>query len=117
MDAEFTKSEKRHVGELAALAWDRQLRAELARIGDAIDSMNEQQSSPHSVNDLIHDFHTGISRELFTRFNTNKPWVGVCHAYYDGVLTDDDIAGDSERIRNGINEFANNLGVINAIHH
>ena len=109
MDTDFTKLERRRVRELAALAWDRQLRSELAKIGDAITNMIEQQSSPHEVNDLIRDFHDGISRELFNRFSGNKPWFQVCHAHKDGVLTDDDIAGDSERIRNRINEFAANL--------
>ena len=112
MDTDFTKSERRRVRELAALAWDRQLRSELAKIGDAINAMTEQLSSPHDVNDLIHDFHNGISRELFDRFNGNKLWFPVCHAHQDGVLTDDDIACDSERIRNGINEFTANARMI-----
>ena len=111
----FTKSQERRVRELAKLAWDRQLRAELTKIGDAINSMNAQHSTPHDVVGLIHEFHNGISREMFNGFSSNKPWLAVCRAHYDGVLTDDDIAGDSETIRNGINEYANDFRLIDAI--
>ena len=115
MEPEFSKSEKRRVRELAALAWDRHLRSELATIGDAINRMTDHHMSPHDVNDLIHDFNNGASRELFNRFSTNKPWLAVCRAHYDSVLTDADIANDSGKIRSGINEFASHFRLINEI--
>ena len=115
MQLEFTKSEKRRIRELAALAWERELRSELTSIGDAINRMTDDQMSPHDVNNLIHKFHDGISRELFNRFSSNKPWLAVCRAHYDGVLTDADIAGDSDKIRNGIIEFAKTFRMINNI--
>ena len=100
MEPEFTKSEKRRIRELAAIAWERQLRSELTTIGDAIKRMTEHQASPHDINDLIHEFHDGISRELFNRFSGSKPWLAVCLAHiYDSVLTDGDIAGCSDKMR------------------
>ena len=115
MEPEFTKAEKRFVRDLAALAWERQLRSELAKLGDAIGRMIDNQLSPHEVNDLVHEFHNGVSRDLFNRFSSNKPWFSVCRAHYDCVLTDNDIAGASEKIRHGINEFAKTFRMINQL--
>ncbi len=115
MEPRFTQSENRFVRELAVLAWERQLRLELAKIGDAIGRMSDNQMSPHDVNDLVHEFHNGISRDLFNRFSSNKPWLAVCRAHYDCVLTDGDIAGASEKIQHGINEFAKAFRMTNQI--
>ena len=115
MEPEFNKSEKRFIRELAALAWERQLRSELAHLGDSIGKMIDNQMSPHDVNDLVHEFHNGISRDLFNRFSSKTPWLAVCRAHYDCVLTDGDIAGASEKIRHGIDEFTETFRTINQI--
>ena len=41
MQLEFTKSENRRIRELAALAWERELRSELTSIGDALGRMTD----------------------------------------------------------------------------
>ena len=113
MQPDLNKSERRTVRELAGLSWERQLRDELLVIGVAIGEMQAEKTSPHDVNDLIHRFHNGASRELFNRYSGNTPWLAVCRAHFDGILNDNDIESASEKIRDGIRKFASTFRTIN----
>ena len=109
MTIDFTKSERKTIRKLAALAWERQLRSELHKIAAAIADMDKEVLSPFEVNQKIHDFHNGVSRKLFRLYSDSQPWFSVCRAHYDRVLNDDDVMGASDNIRNGIREFAKNF--------
>ena len=115
MKPELTKSEKRAVRELAGIAWKRQLREEIIVIGDAIREMEEEKTTPHDVNELIHRFHNGASRELYKRYGDSDPWLAICRAHYDGILTDVDIANNTEKIREGIRQFAKTYRIVNGL--
>ena len=54
-------------------------------------------------------------RQLYKRYSGNTPWLAVCRAHFDGILTDADIEGASENVRNGIREFASTYRKINGI--
>jgi hypothetical protein len=58
------------------------------------------------VTDRIHRFHDGAARDLYKQFSNSLPWLAVCRAHLDGVLTNDDITDASGDIRDGIWEFA-----------
>lgn len=115
MTHEFTKSEKRKIRELGGLAWDRLLKAELSKIGQAIAQMENDEMNPHDVNEMVHKFHKGISRDLFTRFSDSLPWIGVCRARYDGILTEEEFANASDNIRVGYESFVKAFEYINGI--
>lgn len=109
MAIDFTKSERKTIRKLAELAWERQLRSELHKIAAAIADMDREVLSPFEVNQEIHNFHNGVSRNLFNRYSDSQPWFSVCRAHYDKVLSDDDLIDASDTIRNGIREFAKNF--------
>ena len=112
---ELTKSERSAVRRLAEIAWERELRGEILGIGESIQEMKDAGTSPHDVNEVIHRFHDGPSRDLYSRYSSNSPWSAVCQAYADGVLTDGDIENSSDRIRNRIHQFAQTFGTITAV--
>ena len=91
MAIDFTKSERKTICKLAALAWERQLRSELHKIATAIADMDKGLLSPFEVNQIIHEFHNGISRELFNRYSGSQTWFPVCRAHYDKVFSDNDL--------------------------
>ena len=115
MHPEFTKADRKHIREMAKLAWERKLRDEIVGIGDAIQKMQSGEISPNEVNDIIHQFHEGPSRELFKLFSDSLPWYAVCRAHYDGVIADDEISHTSKTIRDGLKRFADTYQEINAI--
>jgi hypothetical protein len=106
MQGDITKSEKKRIRQLADLAWDRELRIELQKIAAAIEEMKNGQLTPFDVTDRIHKFHNGAARDLYNQFSHSLPWLAVCRAHLDGVLTDDDISDATNEIREGIREFA-----------
>lgn len=109
MHGDFTKSDRKRIRQLADLAWERGLRFELRKIAVAIEEMESGRLTPFDVTDHIHRFHDGVSRDLYSQFSGSLPWLAVCRAYFDGVLTDDDITDASGDIRDGIREFAASL--------
>jgi hypothetical protein len=77
--------------------------------------MDAGNLSPFDANDAVHQFHNGISRELYNLYAVSDPWLAVCRAHYDGVLTDDDFAEASDNIRDGLKQFADLFNEYNAI--
>jgi hypothetical protein len=106
VSGDLTKADKKKVRQLAGIAWERELRCELRKIAAAIEDMENNSLSAFDVNDSIHRFHNGASRELFKRYSDSLPWWGVCRAYFDGVLTDEDLADAIDEVRNGVRELA-----------
>ena len=106
MSGDLTKADKKKVRQLASIAWERELRIELRKIGVAIEEMESGRLTPFDITERIHKFHDGASRDLYKQFSGSLPWLEVCRAHFDGVLTDDDITDASGDIRDGIREFA-----------
>ena len=115
MEPDFNKSDRRRVRELADIAWERQLRDELLAIGDAITAMRNNTITPHDVNQLIHQFHNGTSRELYNRYSSGQIWIAVCRAHYDGILSDEDVSDVSEKLRDELRRFAETYRTINGL--
>jgi hypothetical protein len=106
MRYEYSNADRKLIRKLADIAWERQLRAEIAKIGRVISEMASGDLSPFDANERVHDFHNGISRELYILYSGSDPWFAVCRAHFDGVLTDNDIAGASDKLRKGLQQFA-----------
>ena len=115
MQPELSKSERRQVRELAELAWERQLRDEIRVVGDAIREMEADKLGPHEVNDIIHRYHNGASRDLHMRYRDSLPWFALCHAYFDGVITDDDLSLAPANVRNGVAASAESFKQLGSI--
>ncbi len=106
MPDEYTKADRKLIRKLAGIAWTRELHAEIVKLGDVISRMESGEITPFDANDCIHQYHNGVSRELFNTYSLSDPWFAVCRAHYDGVLTDSDLSGASEYIQQGIQQFA-----------
>ena len=111
---DLTKAERKQIRRLAGIAWERELRDELRKIATAIHEMENDTLTPFDVNDSIHRFHNGASRDLYRQYSDSLPWLGVCRAYIDRVLSDDDLLNTSDEVRNGIREFAASFAKLDA---
>ncbi|MCC9603753.1 hypothetical protein LOC67_24650 [Stieleria sp. JC731] len=101
-----SKADRKCRRKLGAIAWKRELSAEIHKLADAICAMDAGDLSPHDVNDQIHEFHDGISRELWRRYTQSDPGASVYRAHYDGYLTDDDLVDATQGVRDAVREFA-----------
>ena len=114
MSGDLTKADKKRVRQPAGIAWERELRSEILGIAVAINEMETSSLSPFDVNDRIHRFHHGASRDMYKQYSQSLPWAGVCRAYIDRVLTDDDLVDASDEIRDGIGGFAASIARLEA---
>ena len=114
MSGDLTKADKKKVRQLAGIAWERELRDELRGIAAAINEMENGSLSTFDVNDRIHKFHNGASRDLYRQYSESLPWLGVCLAFIDRVLNDDDLVDASDEIRRGIAEYVASFAKLEA---
>ena len=114
MSGDLSKADKKKVRHLAGIAWERELRNEIRGIAAAINEMENGSLSAFDVNDRIHKFHNGASRDLYRQYSESLPWLGVSQAFFDRVLTDDDLVDASDEVRTGIAEFAASFAKLEA---
>ncbi|MGB1109871.1 MAG: hypothetical protein ACPG4N_05925 [Gammaproteobacteria bacterium] len=77
MERRFTKNELRQLRELAALAHERALEDALEPLYEDFLKWADDGHSAFDLNDLIHQFHNGISRELYKLYVLDPPHLAV----------------------------------------
>jgi hypothetical protein len=88
----FSKQERALLRRLAEEAWESELRAGLEALFETFRRWADSGMSTFELNDRIHDFHDGISRELYKRYATGDPGAAVAYAIAAGHLDEDAIA-------------------------
>lgn len=91
---DLTKSQHRRLSELAALAYQRDLDAELTKLEAEFQRWRAGELSPHDLSDLIHAFHQGPSRQLFSRYDRKFRDFAVADAIRRGVLSEDEVGAE-----------------------
>jgi hypothetical protein len=87
-----TKSHKRRIRELAALAYERELARELGAIERGFARWRSGEINARELTDLIHGFHDGPARELYSIYNSNVDDFVVGSAIARGILSEDEAA-------------------------
>lgn len=88
---DITKTERKALRRWASTAYDRELGAELAKLGTAIEAWRTGKSSPHAVSDEIHQFHDGVARDLFRFYTSASPESAVAQAIVSGVIAESEL--------------------------
>ena len=88
---DLTKSQRRRFAQLAGLAYQRDLDAELAKLEAEFQKWRAGELSGHDLSDLIHAFHQGPSRELFKAYDQRFREFAVLNAIRRGVLTETEV--------------------------
>jgi hypothetical protein len=82
----FTKRERAQLRELAGAAWEAELEAELEKLFEAFLKWADNWMGAFDLSDRIHEFHNGISRELYGRYTGLDPEITVPRAVALGIL-------------------------------
>jgi hypothetical protein len=88
---DLPKSIRRSIRDLAAIAHERELAAALRQLDELFSQWRSGQLNPHSLNDAIHQFHDGASRDLWKLYTDSDPSVAVASAIARGVLLEREI--------------------------
>ena len=91
---EMTKSQKRHLRDLAAMAHDRELSAALRDLLGHFESWQSNEITAWDLNELIHKHHNGISRELYSLYSGSNPEMPVARALVKNLLTWEEVRED-----------------------
>lgn len=94
MPDRWTKKQRRELRKLQGLAWERELSAVLEDLEGDFRSWRKGRISPFELNDRIHRFHNGRSRELFNTYSSslNMFWLDAVVAR--GVIEESEVSED-----------------------
>ncbi|HEY5281739.1 MAG TPA: hypothetical protein VIM14_03020 [Polyangia bacterium] len=87
MNDELTKSQKRCIRELAALAYERELGTELGKVEAEFGRWRRGETDAHALEDVIHKFHNGPSRKLYSLYTGGMLELVVAGAVARGVVS------------------------------
>jgi hypothetical protein len=99
------KDLKRLVREWAAIAHDRELGQALLGLRTHFDRWQRGEIAAADLNDLIHQFHQGASREIWKRYATNHLEPAIGSAVATGILRREELPEALLRHVAGLIEF------------
>jgi hypothetical protein len=94
MSLDLTKTQRRRIRELAGLAHERELSAELAKVEAAFKRWRAGELDAFELSEAIHEFHQGPSRELYSLYEPAHLDVVVAGAIHRGVISPEEAGGD-----------------------
>jgi hypothetical protein len=87
----YTKAQKKKLRELAGIANERELDQELEKLYRHFESWRKKEICCFELNDLIHTFHQGASREIWKIYTYSDPDMAVSRAVALGLLKKEEI--------------------------
>jgi hypothetical protein len=96
---------KRLVRESAGIAHDRELGKALLDLRAQFDRWQRGEISAVELNDLIHRFHEGVSRDIWKKYATNHLEPALGFAVATGILRRDELAPELVQHIAGLIEF------------
>ena len=88
---DYSKHVKRLLRELAAEAYEKELSRELAKLEKSFKEWREGKINSGELSHRIHQYETGVSRELFNKYNEGKNDFNVAYAIVTGILDREDV--------------------------
>jgi len=86
MATRFTKRQRQKLRILAEESHHRELSEAMMELYEDFQKWGGDRISAFELNHRIHEFHDGISRELYSRYVLLDPEFGVAHALNQGIL-------------------------------
>jgi hypothetical protein len=87
----FSKVHRREIRRLAGLAHERDLSTAAGQLQSEFDRCRRGEIDVFALNDYIHTFHDGVSRELYKRYIMGKAEWSLASAIAREVLKESEI--------------------------
>ncbi len=82
----FTKSERKELRRLAEMAYERELAKALAALEENFLQWRKGKISAFELSSLIHKFHNGVARDLWSFYETGHTELIVRHAIAEEII-------------------------------
>jgi hypothetical protein len=93
------------IREWAGVAHDRDLRDALTELRAQFDRWDRSEIDSFELNDLVHKYHDGTSREIWKRYATSHLAPAVASAVAAGVLRRDELPEELAQHIAGLIDF------------
>jgi hypothetical protein len=94
MHDSLTKIEKRELRDLAAAAHEIELSEAVISLYGIFQSWHEKQINVFDLNQDIHEFHDGISRDIYKKYVLGDLFFPVAQAVFLGILKRENISSE-----------------------
>lgn len=91
MERNFTRTERKTLRQLASEAYARELDEALRDLASAFTDWTAQRIDGFALAQTIHEFHDGIARDLWARYERLSPELAVRLALEAGVIHSDEV--------------------------
>ncbi|MEN8907494.1 MAG: hypothetical protein ABF289_16180 [Clostridiales bacterium] len=92
---EYSKKEKKIFRELVNIAYERELKLELEKLEKNFIRLKNNEIGAFDLDNIIHKFHNGTSRNLYKKYNVSFNGglveMAIAHSLRNGVLKRDEI--------------------------
>ena len=96
----FTKVERKELRRLAGVAYEREFAKALEALEGEFKRWRKNKISAFELSELIHKFHNGPARDLWSFYTTGPAELNVKHAIAKGVILKNAIsAGILEKLK------------------
>src|SRR5688572_19120489 len=89
---DLTKGQRRELRRIAGLAHERALATALTEVEKQFLRWRAGEIGPHDLNDAIHRFHQGPSRQLWLQYQDGPVEIAAVHAVQRGVVAADELS-------------------------
>ena len=102
----LSKSEKAEVRDLNLEAWEHELSTALMDIHERFGEWAENSMSAFDLCDELHEFQTGIARDLFKMYAGAEAETSLCRAIASGFIDEDSLSESlQEKLSSHIEQF------------
>jgi hypothetical protein len=102
----LSKKQKRHLRELTALAYERDLARSLDALTKEVDAWREGRCSAWDLNQKVHEYHDQTARSLYKIYTSTEPFATTALAITRGVLALDEV---DESLRDEVKKLSEAL--------
>lgn len=88
----FTKQERKELRKLVGMAYERELAKALGELEENFKQWRKNKITAFELNDLIHQFHNGISRDLWSFYTSGYIELIVAQAITKGIILKTEIS-------------------------
>jgi hypothetical protein len=92
---ELTKAQRRRLRDLCAMAYERELSADLSKLEAEFGRWRAGELDAYELSERIHRFHQGPARKLFSKYDPSNREFTVADAIHRGLITEEEAGADA----------------------
>lgn len=91
---ELTKKQKKHIRDMTGMAYEREMTAALEMLLAAFQEWKQGAMTVFDLDEKIHQYHNGTSRDLYKQYATGHPDMAILLALARGALKIEELNDD-----------------------